>query len=59
MKEIKALLMAIIGLIISLAVLYGMYWVIKTVSYQIFYEDMVVDSIKETVIQECIKPEAE
>jgi hypothetical protein len=48
-------------LLLSLAVVaigsisYGGYWIAKTVSYSLFYEDMVLESIKETVKASCMK----
>ncbi len=27
--------------------MYGVYWVFKTVSYEIFYEDMVIETINQ------------
>ena len=36
--------------------LYGCYWVAKTVSYSIFYEDMVKATITEMTNEECLKP---
>lgn len=35
--------------------IYGCYWVAKTVSYTIFYEDMVEQTIRETVKPEYLK----
>lgn len=35
--------------------LYGCYWVAKAVSYTIFYEDMVKQTITEMVKQEALK----
>lgn len=34
--------------------LYGSYWVAKTVSYQLFYEDMVQDTVREMVKTEAL-----
>jgi len=34
---------------------YGSYWVAKTVSYTIFYEDMVKDTVRQMVKDECLK----
>ena len=36
--------------------IYGCYWVAKTVSYNIFYEDMVKATITEMVKSEALKP---
>jgi len=40
---------ALIGMI------YGGYWAAKTTSYTLFYEDMVIDTIQETVKPEALK----
>lgn len=34
---------------------WGVYWVAKSFSYWLFYEDMVIDTIKETVQQQYLK----
>jgi hypothetical protein len=39
----------IIGIILILAVIYGFYWMLKTGSYWLFYEDMVKQTIRELV----------
>jgi len=41
------------GIATVIFILYGCYWVTKTISYSIFYEDMV----KQTVV-EMVKPES-
>jgi hypothetical protein len=43
-----------LGLALVCLFIYGCYWVVKTVSYTIFYEDMVEQTIKETVKQSCL-----
>jgi hypothetical protein len=40
---------------IILFCLYGMYWIFKTVSYVIFYESMVKNTIQEMVKEEYLK----
>lgn len=35
--------------------IYGCYWVAKTASYTIFYEDMVIETIHEQVKSECLQ----
>ena len=45
----KDILKSFVGLAIMLAILYGVYWVGKNVSYAVFYEDMVLETIKQTV----------
>ena len=44
-----------ISFIALLGFIYGAYWVAKTVSYSIFYEDMVKVTITEMVKDECRK----
>jgi hypothetical protein len=39
----------VIGLVFACALIYGMYWVFKTVSYSFFYESMVIETIHEQV----------
>jgi hypothetical protein len=46
MKSIATLTL---GLVLTCGVIYGFYWIAKTVSYTIFYEDMVQDTVKEMV----------
>lgn len=43
------------GVLIWIAFMYGMYWIAKTVSYTIFYEDMVQETIQEMVKPEYLK----
>lgn len=48
----------IIGILIVIsiiAVMYGMYWLAKNLSYSFFYKDMVIETIKETVKQSSLK----
>ncbi len=52
----KDLILTIIGASIVMAIVYVAYWPGKTISYSIFYEDMVLDSIKGIVKLNCIKP---
>ena len=52
MKKVLLVCFAIVG--ISFFV-YGTYWIAKTVSYTIFYEDMVQETIKEMVRPEYLK----
>ena len=48
----KSFLQFVLGMVIVLTVIYGMYWVTKTVSYKFFYEDMV-----ERTVTQMVKPE--
>ena len=45
----------LMGLILALSILYGMYWLAKTVSYQVFYEDMVQETVQEMVKEEYLR----
>lgn len=51
--KFKDIAVGIVSIAFSLLMIYGIYWVTKTGSYWLFYEDMV----KQTVI-EMVKPEA-
>jgi len=48
-------LLYIVALVCVAAMVYGSYWVAKTVSYTIFYEDMVKDTVRQMVKDECLK----
>ncbi len=43
------------GVVVVAFFIYGCYWAAKTVSYNVFYEDMVRDSIVEMVKPEALK----
>jgi len=49
----------IVGVLASIAAFcaltYGMYWVFKSFSYWLFYEDMVQESIKQMVKPEFLR----
>ncbi len=45
----KNIITFIVGLVAVAGFIYGSYWVAKTVSYSIFYEDMVKKTVKEMV----------
>ena len=51
----KDLALVILGAVVFCSIIYGMYWIGKTVSYSLFYEDMVQQSIHETVKKECLR----
>lgn len=51
----KDIIIFIIGFLFVVAVIYSMYWVFKTVSYEIFYESMVQKTVQEIVKTECLK----
>ena len=44
-----------IGVLIFCAVMYGSYWVVKTCSYKLFYEDMIQETIVEMVKPKYLK----
>jgi hypothetical protein len=52
----KNLTLSILGIALSLSFIYGCYWVAKTVSYSVFYEDMVQETIREMVESESLNP---
>lgn len=45
----------ICGLILVCVFIYFCYWVAKTVSYNLFYEDMVQETIRELVKTEALR----
>ncbi len=51
----KDLILVVIGAVVVCSVIYGMYWIGKTVSYSFFYETMVKESITEMVKPSCLK----
>lgn len=55
MKMLKMIVIGVGSLLIALSFLYGCYWVAKTVSYSVFYEDMVIRTINKTVKPEALK----
>lgn len=50
----KDLLLALLGLVFAGCLTYGGYWVAKNVSYAVFYEGMVIETINETVKDSCL-----
>lgn len=51
----KALLVMVLYLIFSVAIIYGCWWIGKTISYKIFYEAMVQKEIHEMVKDSCLQ----
>lgn len=45
----------VVAMVIFASVLYGSYWVVKTVSYEIFYKSMVEATVVDMVKQEALK----
>lgn len=55
MKEkLSAVGIVFIAVVVISGIIYGSYWVVKTASYNIFYEDMVKQTIIEYVNPECL-----
>jgi len=51
----KDVLIFVLGIILTCAVIYGLYWIAKTGSYFFFYEAMVQETIREIVKPEYLK----
>jgi len=54
-NKLLKIVLAMGSLVISCLFIYGCYWIAKTVSYSIFYEDMVKQTIIEMVEPESLK----
>lgn len=52
MKEILGGLLAIV---VTVFFIWGTYWIVKTVSYNLFYESMVKQTVVEMVKKEALK----
>lgn len=46
----------ILGMALVAAIIWGSFWLVKTGSYKLWYEDMVVDTVRKTVIEQCLTP---
>jgi peptidoglycan biosynthesis protein MviN/MurJ (putative lipid II flippase) len=57
MRKLLTGLSGLLTLLLILASFYGAYWIAKTVSYSIFYEEMVKSTITEMVKPEAMKGE--
>lgn len=55
MKNIYYVGGVLISIAILMSIVYGFYWVAKTVSYSIFYEDMVKQTIIDMVNKGALK----
>jgi uncharacterized protein (DUF697 family) len=55
MKGFLGVAVVVVGLSLSAGIVYGCYWVAKTVSYSFFYEDMVIRTIHQQVKPEHLK----
>jgi FtsZ-interacting cell division protein ZipA len=51
----KNLFLSIAGIVCIIAIIYGAYWIVKTVSYQVFYKEMVEQTMRNMVKPECLK----
>lgn len=51
----KGFLGCVVSIFVCICILYGMYWVTKSGSYFLFYEDMVQGTIREMVKPEFLK----
>jgi hypothetical protein len=51
----KDILLFISGFLLVVVVIYSMYWIFKTVSYEVFYESMVQKTVQEIVKTDCLK----
>jgi len=51
----KDLMIVIGSILVTIFFLYGAYYVAKNISYSLFYEDMVIETIKELVKKEGLK----
>jgi len=49
MKDLGGILIVILVLLLAVSFIFGSYWVAKNVSYWLFYEDMVRQTITEMV----------
>lgn len=49
---VKSVVQIIVMVVVSAGLLYGSYWVAKTVSYKLFYEDMVRETVTEMLEEE-------
>jgi hypothetical protein len=52
--NMKDMIIELFGIILAVFIFVGMFWIVKNGSYLLWYEDMVEDTIKEVVKQECL-----
>jgi uncharacterized membrane protein YkgB len=57
MGSIKGIFAAVIIVITLSGLIYASYWAVKTLSYQIFYKDMVRETTAEMVTPESLRKE--
>ena len=48
-SKLQKVLVVLSLIVVYALVIYGIYWVFKNVSYWFFYEDMVIETVKEMV----------
>ncbi len=51
----RDVIVLVVSVLLFVCVLAGGYWVAKNVSYAVFYEDMVIETIRQTVKPEYLK----
>ena len=51
----KEFLLLFLGLVVSFNVLYGAFWVAKNVSYALFYQEMVQQTVRDMVKDSALK----
>ena len=54
-KAVLKISMCIVGLVVMVGFFWGCYWVSKTVSYSLFYESMVEETVVDMVKPEYLK----
>ncbi len=55
MKTVRMVVQGVLSLAFVCGIIYGCYWITKTVSYSFFYEDMVQRTVVEMVKPEYLK----
>ena len=53
-KHMRDLVLGVFALTALIAVVYGSYYIAKNVSYSMFYEDLVLETISEKVQKKCL-----
>jgi len=51
----KDLLVGIVAVSLAVGLVYGGYWLTKTLSYSFFYEDMVQETVRELVKSDSLR----
>lgn len=55
MKIVKNVLLGALSIAIFGSVMYGSYWVAKNISYVVFYESLVQETVREMVLTESLR----